>query len=67
MSERRPGDIILDRYMPDATEVERENARENLYAFASVILRLCSRIAAERSTFDDSLRGDEGSTISKHP
>lgn len=27
---QRPGDLILDRYMPDATPEERETARENL-------------------------------------
>lgn len=27
---RRPGDLILDRYMPNATPEEREEARANL-------------------------------------
>lgn len=44
----RPGDLILDRYMPEATEEEREQARDNLYSFAAVILRMCTRIARER-------------------
>ena len=28
---RRPGDLILDRYMPDATQEEREEGRANLF------------------------------------
>ena len=45
---KKPGDIILDHYMPNATEAEREAARANLYALAAVILRICTRIAQER-------------------
>lgn len=45
---RQPGDLILDRYMPDAKLEEREQARDNLYSFAAVILRICTRIARER-------------------
>ena len=47
---RKPGDVILDHYMPDATEAERETARANLYALAAVILRICTRIAQERES-----------------
>ena len=47
---RQPGDIILDRYMPDATPEEQDDARENLYAFAAVILRICERVHRERMT-----------------
>lgn len=45
---RKPGDFILDRYLPDATDAEREAARNNLYEFATVVLRICTRIAHER-------------------
>lgn len=44
----RPGDIILDRYMPDASPEAREEARENLYALAAAVVRICERIARER-------------------
>lgn len=44
---RRPGDLILDRYMPDASEAEREEARERLRAFARLLLRTGARLAAE--------------------
>ena len=43
----RPGDLILDRYMPNASDWEREEARENLKQFAAVILRILTRLATE--------------------
>ncbi len=46
---REPGDIILDNAMPDASTEEREAARENLYAFAAAILRICTRLAGEEA------------------
>ena len=45
---REPGDIILDRAMPNATDGEREAARENLNGFAAALLRIFTRIAEER-------------------
>jgi hypothetical protein len=45
--ERKPGDFILDRYMPNATSVQREEARENLYAVFSVLLRIATRRAED--------------------
>lgn len=48
-TQRRPGDVILDHYMPNASEADREAARENLRAFAAAILRICTRIADERN------------------
>ena len=44
---RRPGDFILDRYMPHATAEEREVARENLRAFALVVVGIARRLALE--------------------
>ena len=44
---RRPGDLILDRVMRNATDVEREAARENLRHFAEVVVRIAERIARE--------------------
>ncbi len=40
---RQPGDLILDRYMPNATPEERETARENLRRYAASIYRFCVR------------------------
>ncbi len=44
---RQPGDLILDRYMPHATVQEREAARENLRAFAVVVVGIAKRLALE--------------------
>lgn len=45
----RPGDLILNRYMPDATKEEREVARENLREFAVVVIGIAKRLAKEES------------------
>ena len=45
--QRRPGDFILDRYMPDATPEEREGARENLRRLAKLLLRVHERPICE--------------------
>ncbi len=55
--ERRPGDLIVDRYMPSATEEEREAARANLYAFAAVLLRCVTRRANEE--YESEIRASE--------
>lgn len=44
---RQPGDLILDRYMPQATADEREAARANLRAFAVVVVSIAKRLALE--------------------
>ena len=43
----RPGDIILDRYMPDATTEQREEARANLKTYAAVFMRINQRLARD--------------------
>jgi len=45
--ERLSGDLIINRYMPNATEEERKDARENLRRFARVLLRIEERLARE--------------------
>ena len=40
----RPGDYILDRYMPGATPEQREVARENLRRLAKLLLRVHERL-----------------------
>lgn len=40
---RKPGDLILDRYMPDASPKERDDARDNLRALIHVLARLIAR------------------------
>jgi hypothetical protein len=53
----RPGDLILNRYMLNATEEEREAARENLRAYATVILRIATRLATEE--YEQEIRAGE--------
>jgi hypothetical protein len=43
----RPGDYILNRYMPDATDEEREVARENLKRFARFLVRVHLRLSQQ--------------------
>src|SRR3989344_614168 len=47
-SPRKPGDLVLDRVMPNATDQEREAARENLREFAKVIVGIAERIMHEQ-------------------
>ncbi len=58
---RRPGDLIIDRYMPNATEDEREAARANLYAFVAVLLRISTRCANEE--YERAIRAKQGGAV----
>jgi hypothetical protein len=49
---RRPGDFFLDRYMPNATEQEREEAYENLRSLVSILIEIDDRIAREKRDCD---------------
>ncbi|HEY5236976.1 MAG TPA: hypothetical protein VIJ62_01235 [Rhizomicrobium sp.] len=60
--EPRPGDLILNRYMLNATEEEREEARENLRAYATVILRIATRLATEE--YEQEIRAREADKVS---
>jgi len=61
----RPGDLILNRYMLNATEEEREEARENLRAYATVIMRIATRLATEE--YEQEIRAREADKVSlKH-
>lgn len=62
---RRPGDALIEKFMPDASPEERERAHANLRQLARVLLRIAKRqvdeeIAAQR----DSQKTTEGDTIS---
>ncbi len=52
--EYRLGDLILERYMPNAPEVEREEARENLRCLAALLVRIDERLAREKREQRDS-------------
>ena len=43
----RPGDIILDRYLPGASEEKREEARENLKRLARLFIRVRERLSRD--------------------
>jgi len=51
---RRPGDLILDRYLPDANQEMREQARDVLRAHALLLIRIGDRIEAETAQAGDS-------------
>lgn len=44
----RPGDIILDRYLRGTSLEEREEARENLYRLAQLLVRVHERLSLEK-------------------
>ncbi len=59
--ERRPGDLIVDRYMPTATQEEREAARKTLYAFVAVLLRCATRHANEE--YESEIRASDPGAV----
>lgn len=52
--ERMPGDLILDRYAPNATPEQREQGRAALLNYARVLLRMGERLYAERQNSPES-------------
>jgi hypothetical protein len=65
-SNRRPGDIILDRYLSNARPEKREEARENLRRFARLLIRVHERRAREknaiRANVDPALESESRTT-----
>ena len=53
-SPRRPGDLFLERYMPTATETEREAARENLRTLVAILVEIDDRLSREKRRKRDS-------------
>lgn len=65
--ERKPGDLIIDRYMPNASEAEREEARENLRAYLAVVLRIATRLEQEDCDRAQAIRVNPDSAVdSRH-
>lgn len=58
-NKRRPGDLIIDRYMPDASPEVREEARRRLCNYVRVLLRISMRLEQEQQALADS-RKDAG-------
>ena len=50
----RPGDVILDRYLLNATDAEREVVRERLRRLAVILVQIDRRQRREKLTGDDS-------------
>lgn len=48
-SDRKPGDLILNRYLPNATSEAREEARDALRKHALLLLRWGERALFERA------------------
>ncbi|MEQ8594759.1 MAG: hypothetical protein RIC04_13890 [Parvibaculum sp.] len=60
---RKPGDLIIDRYMPNATEAEREEARENLRAYLAVAMRIAARLEWEEREQGQATRANPDSAV----
>lgn len=45
-----PSDIFINRYLPNATEEQRAQARANLNAFVSVLILINERIRREEAS-----------------
>lgn len=60
---RRPGDLILDRYMPHASEEAREEARDRLRRLALLFIKIGDRLEREGRERDSQNSGS-GCTIS---
>jgi len=48
LPKRRPGDLIIDRYMPNATPEEREEAHANLRRWVAAMAKVALRVAREQ-------------------
>jgi len=51
---RQPGDLILDRYLPDADDETRERAREVLRRYTLLLIRIGRDMRADLGTTDSS-------------
>lgn len=64
---RRPGDQILDRYLPDVTGAERELARERLDGLVKLLIRIARRKVDEDMHSIDSRESDSSDRIQPNP
>ena len=65
--DHRPGDYILDRYVPHLSGADRELARERLQGLAKLLLRIALREVREGMRAADSQESDSGRIISATP
>lgn len=64
---RRPGDRILDRYCPQLSAEEREQAHERLRRLARAIVSVSKRLEAEDMHSSDSTHSNGGGRIPLTP
>lgn len=57
-STRRPGDLLLDRYFPNADEETRERAREGFRRYALLLIKIGERLEREAAAATDSPMAD---------
>ena len=65
--EHRPGDIILDHFVPHLDGADRELARERLQQFAGWLVGIAMRQAREEMQRRDSRESDSLDTIESTP
>ena len=53
---RRPGDIIIDRHMLNATPEEREQAHARLRRFVAALMHIAVRLEKEKQEQRDSAK-----------
>lgn len=63
----RPGDIILDHFVPHLTGTDRELARERLQGLAQLMLRIAIRKVEEDMHRQDSHESDSRRKIQPTP
>ncbi len=63
----RLGDIVLDRYLPDADEPTRGAARSHYRRFVAALLKVAVRQAEEERAAGDSPKTDRRPTIPNIP
>jgi hypothetical protein len=63
--DRRPGDLLLEHYLPDADEDTRERARSAFRDFAFFLLRMGERLDLDARSQEDSTESKGGATISE--
>lgn len=64
---RRPGDDILDRYVPHLTAADRELARERLQKLARLLVKIAARQVREEREAQDSRESPSGGKIPATP
>ena len=65
--DHRPGDVILDHFVPHLDAADRELARERLQNFAGWLVRIAMRQAREEMHRRDSRDSESLDTIESNP